>query len=791
MDKRNVRLKIPLTSTAESHDPRTASSVLPVLLSACKLTDCSASKQKNAAKSLCSQPAFQGYTPRKSSSRLPTQTTKCGSPRTPVLACLSPPQPSTRSGALWSESGTEANASSASLPEHLRSARLAAYGGSVSPSRERQRLEGASSLPRTPQMPQTPQTPQSPSPYVPASSQCLLHRLRGCADSSSASLSLPRTGDHGARLLKTPTRGQTSSTDSTGGGRLNSGTQKSLASLKIKTPPYFNKFRENPEFFKRRLALSDVSDDSEDEPEPAKGQHRAPSSSPSSPLQKSSPPRSLVAREPPRPSSKTLLATKSSSSSLHAKGASSKAVSAKVLLPSHSRHQFQQQQQKSSTASRGSTSCRSELETKAPRPANKENTAPSKAGLPKVAYGVSKKEPRTNGRSRAPSAPYGSTFGGDRPAAGAAATQGSHEAPPAGRQQSWSDAVRASAPAAQKRSLLSLLRDPKPPEENYYTEINGRKYHMLSLIGRGGSCKVFVMFDKRKNLCAVKIVSMADVEQEVMKMFLNEVSILKALRNCERVVKLYDYEFNNEDKVLALVMEKGDQDLASVLASMTKKGPLSPVTVKFYWSEMLHAVLEIHDKGVIHSDLKPANFLFAGGKLKLIDFGIADTMQADVTSILKENAMGTLNFMSPESIQSTSLEPGKRCLKISRKSDVWSLGCILYHLAYGKTPFQHISSLPEKMLAITSHKHVIDFPPLPNPHLRDVLMLCLQRDAKQRPTISELLEHPYLVDGGATADPTHPRKQSLQSMFNEIESLSPGSVQKLTEVVKSLRQRKQ
>lgn len=624
----------------------------------------------------------------------------------------------------------------------------------------------------------------------------MLHRLRGCADNSSASLSLPRTGDPVARLLRTPTRGQASSSDSTGGGRLNSGTQKSLASLKIKTPPYFNKFRENPEFFNRRLALSDGSDDTEDEYEAAKGQHGASSHSPSPPLRKSSPPRGHPVREAALPSSKTLPAKGSSSSSLHAKGAPSKAVPPKVLFSghaggNHSRHQSQQQQRppKSSTASRGSASCRSALETKPPHPTNKENTAPSKVGPPKVMYGVSKKEPRTNGRSQAPSVPHISTAG-DRPAA-AAATQGSHEAPSTSRQQLWSDAVRTSAPVAQKRSLLSLLRDPKPPEENYYTEINGRKYHMLSLIGRGGSCKVFVMFDQRKNLCAVKIVSMADVEHEVMKMFLNEVSILKALRNCERVVKLYDYEFNNEDKVLALVMEKGDQDLASVLASMTKRGPLSPVTIKFYWSEMLQAVLEIHDKGVIHSDLKPANFLFAGGKLKLIDFGIADTMQADVTSVLKESAMGTLNFMSPESIQTTSLEPGKRCLKISRKSDVWSLGCILYHLAYGKTPFQHIASMPEKMVAITSHKHVIDYPPLPNPQLRDVLMLCLQRDAKQRPTISELLEHPYLVDGGAVAAPVHPRKQSLQSMFNEIESLSPGSVQKLTEVVKSLRQRKQ
>lgn len=69
---------------------------------------------------------------------------------------------------------------------------------------------------------------------------------------------------------------------------------------------------------------------------------------------------------------------------------------------------------------------------------------------------------------------------------------------------------------------------------------------------------------------------------------------------------------------------------------------------------MLQAVHAIHEERIIHSDLKPANFLFVRGALKLIDFGIAKTIQNDTTNIHRDQQVGTINYMSPEAIIDTN-----------------------------------------------------------------------------------------------------------------------------------------
>lgn len=272
--------------------------------------------------------------------------------------------------------------------------------------------------------------------------------------------------------------------------------------------------------------------------------------------------------------------------------------------------------------------------------------------------------------------------------------------------------------------------------------INGRVYTVLKQIGSGGSSKVFQVLNDKKQLYAVKYVNLEEADQQTVESYKNEIAHLSKLQqHSDKIIRLYGYEIT--DQHIYMVMECGNIDLNSWLK---KKKKMDPLERKSYWKNMLEAVHTIHEYGIIHSDLKPANFLIVDGMLKLIDFGIANQMQPDVTSIIKDSQAGTMNYMPPEAIEDRSSygENGKPRSKISPKSDVWSLGCILYCMTYGRTPFQHITSHINKMHAIVDPSYEIGFPDIAEKDLQDVLKRCLVRNPKERISVSELLVHPYV-----------------------------------------------
>jgi len=283
---------------------------------------------------------------------------------------------------------------------------------------------------------------------------------------------------------------------------------------------------------------------------------------------------------------------------------------------------------------------------------------------------------------------------------------------------------------------------------------------------------------------AIKCVNLKNADKSICQSYQNEISVLLRLQGSDRVVKLYDHEFNECQKMLYVVMERGDVDLATVIKSNTDNGRITPEMVKFYWSEMLRAVEVIHKEGIIHSDLKPANFLLVAGQLKLIDFGIASMIPNDATSIIKDTRSGTVNYMSPEALINTCDDNDEDLkIRLGVKSDVWSLGCILYHMVYRCTPFHGIRDNLKKMNAITNSKYSIEFQPLIDGHLLDVLKKCIVRDPKQRPSISQLLQHPYLT---ATSRYNPP----LVSLMNSISELSPGSIERVSQVVDKIKAKK-
>ncbi|CAB9522977.1 specificity protein kinase TTK [Seminavis robusta] len=186
-------------------------------------------------------------------------------------------------------------------------------------------------------------------------------------------------------------------------------------------------------------------------------------------------------------------------------------------------------------------------------------------------------------------------------------------------------------------------RDSQQPEastEDNIIKVNHVPYVKLGVIGKGGSSKVYRALTKDCSVVAIKKVKLADLDEKAVEGYANEIALLQRLKDNPAIIKMYDSQVDRSRNAIFVVMEVGEADLNYVLqqqssSSSSRRDPspcLNMSFIRLTWYQMLNAVQCIHEARVVHGDLKPANFVFVKGTLKLIDFGIAKAIQSDDTT---------------------------------------------------------------------------------------------------------------------------------------------------------------
>lgn len=337
----------------------------------------------------------------------------------------------------------------------------------------------------------------------------------------------------------------------------------------------------------------------------------------------------------------------------------------------------------------------------------------------------------------------------DRKALGAISGNTPHRpAPPPPPKMSVLETATATAGASTTKSR----------KKRSHMVVKGKIFTQMGRLGKGGSSDVYCVMAENYKTFALKKVKLDDCDENAVKGYKGEIDLLKQLTDVERVVRLYDWELLEEKKELLVLMEKGETDLNRLLTLRINgvDAKFDSAFVRYHWQEMLDCLASVHEHDIVHSDLKPANFLIVQGRLKLIDFGIANAIDTDNTcNVHRESHVGTPNYMSPESITDTNGGAGngrdaegrplKKDMRIGKASDVWSMGCILYQMTYGRPPFAHIPNQISRIMAITNPKVGIEYPDrgiggaIIPASLKGTLRRCLMRDPELRPTAKQLL----------------------------------------------------
>ena len=226
-------------------------------------------------------------------------------------------------------------------------------------------------------------------------------------------------------------------------------------------------------------------------------------------------------------------------------------------------------------------------------------------------------------------------------------------------------------------------------------QIIKERYEITQLLGEGGMSYVYKAIDKQlQRTVAIKTLKPNYVEQEkFVERFKREAQTAANL-NHPNIVQIFDWGIGDEPFFVMEYIE--GNTLTSIIAN---KRTISMNDILFIGAQVSSGLQAAHSKGLVHRDIKPGNIMITPeGKVKVTDFGIV-SLQNEESDITKTGSiLGTASYISPEQAQ------GK---PVSKESDLYSLGTVLYELITGRPPFEgdtpiatatkHITDKPEKL----------------------------------------------------------------------------------------------
>ncbi len=256
------------------------------------------------------------------------------------------------------------------------------------------------------------------------------------------------------------------------------------------------------------------------------------------------------------------------------------------------------------------------------------------------------------------------------------------------------------------------------------------KYELVRLVGRGGMGKVYEAINPTigKRVALKMLDSEVAKHRDAVARFHREAQAASAAES-PHIVEIFDSGITDEG-VPYIVMEllRGES-----LASLLKREPrLSSEETKRIMVMVLRGLARAHEAGIVHRDLKPDNIFLVDRQpeptfAKILDFGISKIERTRTTTTLTREGtvLGTPSYMSPEQAQGESA--------VDARSDLWSMGAIMYECLGGRPPFEGVTY--EQIIVricTTSPRPLHELAPETSPRLVEIVERCLAREREAR-----------------------------------------------------------